>query len=106
AVPGRAVPRAGAVAGWVDVVAVLAGDPPDVGDPGLSRHVLLLQEGVLPRVLRRPAGVRGGRAPWPQLPWRDGVSVHSPEPAPLLPLPIHHHPRLPLVRQSEGLLLP
>src|SRR5205085_6297116 len=58
-------------------------------DPaGLSDHLLLLPQGLLPLVLRRPAGVCRRRADDPSpLPARDGVSVHPPEPPPVLPVP-------------------
>ena len=59
-----------------------AGDADSVGAGRISRHVLLLSQGVLPGVLSRSAGLRGGRAAGP-IPRRD-AAVSVSEPASLL----------------------
>ena len=63
---------------------VLAGDPHPVDPARLPDHLLLLPEGVLPVLLRRPAGVCRRRALGPPA-LRDGgdLPVHPPEPPPL-----------------------
>ncbi len=66
---------------------------PSSADP-LSRHLLLLPQGLLPLVLPRSAGVCGGRAARARLPRRDRFPLHPAEPPPLRVL---HHVRLPLL---------
>ena len=59
------------------------GDPHPVDPARLPDDLLLLPQGLLPVVLRRPAGVRGRRAAGPPaLRDGDGVPVHPPEPPP------------------------
>src|SRR5207245_7895074 len=60
---------------------------PDPGVPArLPRHLLLLPQGLLPLVLRRPLRLRGGGGALEGLLRRGQVPVRAPEPPPLLPL--------------------
>src|SRR5207244_9904700 len=79
--------------GTLSLALLLAADPDDVvaalsriPDPDfsrcLSRHLLLLSQGLLPGVLPRSRRLRRRRAA-PPLQRGDQVSVHSSEPAPL-----------------------
>ena len=72
-----------------------------VGPARLPGHLLLLPQGLLPLLLRRPAGLRRRRADRPQaLQDGDGVPVHPPEPPPLLPVPRVHPAVLPVARRG------
>ena len=70
-----------------------------VGPARLPGDLLLLPQGLLPLLLRRPAGLRGRRADRPP-PLLDGgdVPVHPPEPPSLLPVPRVHPAVLPVAR--------
>src|SRR6185436_18803815 len=87
--------------------AVVAADvdqpgPADPLDPArLPGDLLLLPQGLLPVLLRRPARLRGRRADRPQaLQPRGGLPVHPPEPPPLLPVPRVHPAGLPVDRRG------
>src|SRR5437773_2296634 len=67
------------------LVALLARPPDPRRAPGLPRHLLLLPQGLLPRLLSRSAGLRRRRNAQPGISRRDGLSLHPPEPPPLLP---------------------
>ena len=73
-------------------------------DPArLPGHLLLLPQGLLPLLLRRPAGLRGRRADGPpRLRDGDGLPVHPPEPPPLLPVPRVHPAVLPVGRRGPA----
>src|SRR5215475_7726129 len=69
------------------LVAALAGAP-DPGRPArLPSHLLLLPQGVLPRLFPRSSGLRGGRGRQAQLQGRDGLSLPPAERPPLLSVP-------------------
>src|SRR2546421_398172 len=84
------------------------GLPPPAAAPApppanpLPRHLLLLPQGLLPLVLPRSAGVRGGRAARARLPRRDRLPLHPSEPPPLRVLRHVRLPRLPLARRVRG----
>ena len=77
--------------------------PPDPLDPArLPGDLLLLPQGLLPVLLRRPARLRGRRADGPpRLQAGDGVPVHPPEPPPLLPVSRVHPAVLPVDRRGR-----
>src|SRR5205823_6177434 len=66
---------------------VQSGDPDPVDPARVSSDLLLLPQGLLPLLLRRPAGMRGGGAHDPSR-LQDGnrLPVHPPEHSPLFPL--------------------
>src|SRR5580693_9324808 len=72
----------------------------------LSRHLLLLSQGLLSRLLPRSAGLRRQRKRFAQISRRNRVSVPAAKPAPLFFLPRDPLPLLPLVRRHPRLPLP
>ena len=79
---------------------VQPGPPHPVDPPGLPRHLLLLPEGVLPLLLRRPAGMRRRRAEDPpQVRDGDAPPVHPPEHPSVLPVPGIDPAVLPVARR-------
>src|SRR6266850_7326739 len=107
--------------GTIPVAVLLAADPdlvvaavtrvPDSDFPRrIPRHLLLLSQSVLPRVLPRSRRVWRGRAA-PRVQGRDQIPLHSPERAPLFPVRrggLHLHslvrrlPRHPLARERRA----
>src|SRR5450432_1664195 len=78
-------------------------------DPGLAsgvpRHLLLLPESLLSRVLSRPSSLCGGRARIAQVLWRNQIPFYSSESSPLLPLRGDRLLMLSLARCVQGLFL-
>ena len=107
AVRGRRLPLAAVLAADRARLAADLDQPRPVHpvDPArLPGDLLLLPQGLLPLLLRRPARLRGRRADGPPpLRARDGVPVHPPEPPPLLPVPRLHPAVLPVDRRGPSL---
>src|SRR2546428_1453627 len=78
------------------VVEPLPGDPHRGVPDRVPRHLLLLPPQLLPRVLLVAPGVRRPRRARP-LRRRDALPLRHPELPPLLPVPRHGHPRVPVV---------
>src|SRR5882724_7994438 len=66
------------------LVAVFSGAVDSGGPAGIPGDLLLLSQGVLPRVFSRSTGLRSRRACEPTLQRRDQVSVHPAKSTPLL----------------------
>ena len=83
----------------------LAGHPGPLGPGLLPGHLLLLPRRLLQGLLRRPAGLRRGRALHPS-PLRHGepLPLHPHECPPLLPVPRLHPARRDVARPRPGLL--
>src|SRR5687767_6997796 len=88
-----------------ELVALLTGDSHPWWPAGFSRHLLLLSQGLLPRVLSRSARVRSRRRPLAPVSRRDCVSIHPAKPASLLSLRRAHLPDHSLVRHDSRVLV-
>src|SRR5205809_3439452 len=87
------------------VVALLAGDPDPRRASGLPGDLLLLPQGLLPRLLPRPSRLRGRGKRRAALPRRDRVPLRPAERPPLVPVPRGGLPGLSLVRRGPRVLL-
>jgi glucose-1-phosphate adenylyltransferase len=84
------------------LVAALAGAPDSRRAVELPPDLLLLPEGLLPRVLPSILGLRRRQKEGRRYRGETAFSLHPPERAPLLPVPCDHLPRLPLVRRGRA----
>src|SRR5260221_10874597 len=87
------------------MVAVVPRNSDSLGAPRFSRHLLLLSQSLLSRVLSGSAGVRRRRVACASLQRRNTLSLHSPKPASLLSLCRHRLLRDSLVRRDYLLLV-
>src|SRR5438270_7133037 len=87
------------------MVAAIAGDSDSLGAARISRHVLLLSQGLLPRALSRSTGMRGRRVASASLQWGDALSFHSAKSPSLFSLCRNHLSHHPLVRRDNCVLV-
>src|SRR5205807_4793016 len=87
------------------MVAAIAGDSDSLGAARISRHLLLLSQSLLPRVLSRSARMRGRRVASASLQWRDALSLHSAKSASLFSVCRDHLSDHSLVRRNNCVLV-
>src|SRR5437588_7381275 len=87
------------------MVAAIAGDSDSLGAARISRHLLLLSQSLLPRVLSRSTGMRGRRVASAPLQWGDAPSLHSAKSASLFSVCRDHLSDHSLVRRNNCVLV-